>query len=79
VGTLASKVLLVKPDGSITPPALPGIKPTDVTVENLGLSEAAQRIGESYPLFTVIKTKKTIFGGSGIVVERGTVDQLLNP
>lgn len=82
-GPLTSRVLLVKQDGSITPAAFSGVKPTDVNVENLGFSDASDRISESYraadnQAVRVQKLPQIGVGGLRVVVQRGTANQLLN-
>jgi len=79
-----SRIVAVTPDGKLRLPPLPGMVPSeDISVGGLGLSDAAQKLEQSYQMLPVValgkKGKISRFGGFDfqVVIERGTVDQLL--
>jgi protein involved in polysaccharide export with SLBB domain len=67
---LASKTVIVKPDGEIAPPALQERAPADVNVGGLDLTQAGRQILQNYapPSGSTLE----------VVIERGTVDQLFS-
>jgi hypothetical protein len=68
-----NKTVVVRPDGGMTPPQLQGLKPTeDVNVVGLGLAQAGQQLLRAYS--AGLDSRATL----DVVIERGTVDQLLN-
>jgi protein involved in polysaccharide export with SLBB domain len=82
-----SRIVAVMPDGKLRLPLLPGMMPGEVSVGGLGLGEAAQKLEQSYLMLTSRgKTVRVEASGKKpplgpnyfqVVVERGTVDQLL--
>jgi protein involved in polysaccharide export with SLBB domain len=60
-----SRIVAVTPDGKLRLPPQPGMQPVeDISVAGLELTDAGQRLAQDYHYYRV-------------VVERGTVDQLL--
>ena len=77
------KIVAVTPDGKVKPPRLRGMMESEnVSVEGLGLDDATQKLQESYLVklgISVVGTKQPTTGISvHVVIERGTVDQLLS-
>jgi hypothetical protein len=82
-GVPISRIVAVTPDGKLRLPLLPGMMPSeDVSVGGLGLGDAAQKLQQSYQMLPVVALReKPLVAGFHfqVVIERGTVNQLLRP
>jgi len=70
-GPPISRAVVVTPEGKLKLPALRGMRSSeDVSVGGLGLDDATQKVQQSYPDW---KAGVSVH----VILERGTVDQLL--
>jgi hypothetical protein len=68
-----SRTVTVTPDGNLKPPLLRGIRPIEniISVGGMGFDDVAQKLDESYGVLKKLRDFQ-------IVIERGTVAQLLS-